>query len=246
MKMAARTGLRVAAIVVLGAGLLGATARFPQYLTVRNTEGLAATLLTGDGVSVNHPFFRSLGTNGRACVTCHVPADGWSLTPAGARARFNQTQGLDPLFRTNDGATSPVADVSTVRARRSAYVLLLSKGLIRIGLPVPSGAEFTLESADDPYGYASATELSLFRRPLPSTNLAFLSTVMWDGRETFPGQNMRFNLMDQANAATIGHAEGTPLDVRLLADIADFEQRLFTAQVRDATTQSLSEAGADG
>jgi cytochrome c553 len=137
----ARTGLRISVIVVLGAGLMGATASFPQYFTARNTEGSAATLLAGDGVSVNHPFFRSLGTNGRACVTCHVPAEGWSVTPAGARARFNKTQGLDPLFRTNDGATSPVADVSTVRARRSAYGLLLSKGLIRVGLPVPAGAE---------------------------------------------------------------------------------------------------------
>ena len=171
---------------------------------------------------------------------------GWSVTPAGARARFNQTQGTDPLFRTNDGATSPLADVATVRERRAAYGLVLSKGLFRVGLPVPAGAEFILESADDPYGHAIATELSLFRRPLPSTNLAFLSTVMWDGRETFPGQNMRFNLMEQANAATMSHAQGTPLEAGVRADIADFEQRLFTTQVRDETTQSLSGAGAEG
>ena len=25
----------------------------------------------------------------------------------------------------------------------------------------------------------------MYRRPLPTTNLGFLSTVMWDGRETF-------------------------------------------------------------
>ena len=36
--------------------------------------------------------------------------------------------------------------------------------------------------ADDPYGHASATQLSLFRRPLPTTNLRFLSTINWDGR----------------------------------------------------------------
>ena len=27
-------------------------------------------------------------------------------------------------------------------------------------------------------------KLSLFRRPLPTTNLGFLNTVMWEGRET--------------------------------------------------------------
>src|SRR3989442_369561 len=74
------------------------------------------------------------------------------------------------------------ADVPTVEARRGAYGLLLRKGLIRVGLPVPAGAEFELVGVDDPYGYASAAELSLFRRPLPSTNLRFLTTIMWDGR----------------------------------------------------------------
>jgi hypothetical protein len=49
-------------------------------------------------------------------------------------------------------------------------------------------AEFELVSVQDPYGYAghnaNGDELSLFRRPPPTTNLGFLSTVMWDGRET--------------------------------------------------------------
>ena len=52
-----------------------------------------------------------------------------------------------------------------------------------------TAAEFELTSVDDPYGYASAAELSLFRRPLPTTNLKFLSAVMWDGRETFSAQS---------------------------------------------------------
>lgn len=40
-----------------------------------------------------------------------------------------------------------------------------------------------LVAVDDPYHFASAAERSLFRRPLPSTNLKFDSAVMWDGRE---------------------------------------------------------------
>jgi cytochrome c peroxidase len=242
----ARTWLRVSAIVVLGVALMGADARFPQYFTARNVDGTAGMLVTGDAVSVNHQFFRSLGTNGRTCATCHVPTEGWSITPAGVRARFDDTEGRAPLFRPNDGTTSPRADVSTLRARRAAYALLLSKGLIRVGLPVPAGADFTLESADDPYGFASATELSLFRRPLPATNLAFLSTVMWDGRETFPGRTMMFNLKDQANAATVGHAQGAPLTSSVRRSIALFELRLFTAQVADEAARGLLAAGAEG
>ena len=92
--------------------------------------------------------------------------------------------------------------------------MLLSKGLIRVGIGIPHDAEFDLVAVDDPYGYASAAELSLFRRPLPSTNLKFLSTVMFDGRETFKDSasqdcilgttncfaTIHFDLADQSNA----------------------------------------------
>jgi cytochrome c peroxidase len=66
----------------------------------------------------------------------------------------------------------------------------------------------------DPYGYAghnlNGDELSLFRRPLPATNLAFLSTVMWDGRETVEKGSVaaiHFDLAKQSNDATQGHAQ---------------------------------------
>jgi hypothetical protein len=226
--------------------LIGAGPQFPSYFTTGNSSGTADTLLAGDSVSVNHPFFRSVGTNGRTCATCHVPTEGWSMRPGRVRARFDATEGLDPLFRPHDGATSPLADVSTESARRAAYRLLLAKGVIRVGLPVPEGAQFTLQSVDDPYGFASAAELSLFRRPLPSTNLAFLSTVMWDGRETFARRAMPFNLRHQANEATVGHAQGAPLAEKVRRNIATFELRLFTAQVRDDEARSLVDAGAEG
>src|SRR5262249_34910318 len=134
------------------------------------------------------------------------PGDGWTIVPSHVQARFEATGGEDPIFRTNDGSNSPNADVSTIEMRRAAYSMLLSKGLIRVGIGVPSDAEFELIEVDDPYCYASATELSLCRRRLPATNLAFLATVMWDGRETFPDQFIHFDLSDQANSATLGHA----------------------------------------
>ena len=205
-----------------------------------NPSGLARTFSTAGRIDTGNPFFQSLGTNGRACVTCHQPSTGWTVTPAQIRRRFERTGGLDPIFRTNDGSNSPLSDVSTVEARRSAYSMLLDKGLIRVGIGIPSGAEFTLESADDPYGFASASELSLFRRPLPSTNVAFLSTVMVDGRETFPGQSIAFDLMHQANAATEGHAQAsTPLTTEQRERIVAFESSLFTSQIYDAAAGDL-------
>ncbi len=56
--------------------------------------------------------------------------------------------------------------------------MLLNRGVIRVGRPIPSGAEFELQRVVDPYQFASAAELSLFRRPLPSMNLKFVTQVM--------------------------------------------------------------------
>ena len=205
-----------------------------------NATGVARTYSTAGHIDTGNPFFQNLGTNGRACVTCHQPATGWTITPAEVRQRFERTGGLDPIFRTKDGSNSPLADVATVETRRNAYSMLLDKGLIRVGIGIPAGAEFTHESADDPYGFAGASELSLFRRPAPSTNLAFLSGVMWDGRETFRGQSIAFDLMHQANSATEGHAQASqPLSAEQREQIVAFETALFTAQIYDVAAGDL-------
>ena len=220
----------------------------PNMFGFSNPSGIARTYNVKGAVDFDNPFFQSLGTNGRSCGSCHQPADGWTIVPAHVQARFEATDGEDPVFRTNDGSNSPNADVSTVDARRYAYSMLLTKGLIRVGIGVPSNAEFELIDADDPYGYASATELSLFRRPLPTTNLQFLATVMWDGRETFPGESIHFDLSDQANGATLGHAAAiNPLTQSQRDAIVNFETGLFTAQSRDHAAGILNaQAGAGG
>jgi cytochrome c peroxidase len=181
----------------------------PNMFGFANPTGILRTYNANGAIDFNNPFFQSLGTNGRSCGSCHEPADGWTIVPSHVQARFEASDGEDPIFRTNDGSNSPMADVSTLEAKRSAYSMLLTKGLIRVGIGVPANAEFELVDVDDPYGYASSAELSLFRRPLPATNLPFLATVMWDGRETFPGQSIHFDLSDQANGATLGHAAAT-------------------------------------
>lgn len=193
----------------------------------------ATGVITTTGVIDSHnPFFASLGTNQRACVTCHTPLEAWSITPKGVSDRFDASNGADPLFRTNDGSVSPTADVSTVDKQRAAYSMLLTRAVIRIGLPIPANAEFTLFAVDDPYGFASAAELSLFRRPLPTTNLRFLSARMWDTREP--------DLTQQAIDATLGHAQATGVDAQAMADIVAFETGIYTAQTKDNVAGDLT------
>jgi hypothetical protein len=232
----------------------------PATLLSPNATGIEGTYSTTGSIDTGNPFFQSLGGNGRACVTCHQPSTGWTITPENVRARFEATAGTDPIFRTNDGSVSPDADVSTVEARRAAYALLLDKGLIRVGLPVPADAEFELVAVDDPYGFAHAGELSLFRRPLPSTNLKFLSTVMWDGRETFndPAStdcllgtatcfaSIHFDLSHQASGATTGHAQAPEPTAEQREAIVAFESSLFTAQIVDDAAGRLTVDGAKG
>ena len=231
-------------ILVLAGRVAAGEAGF-SILHFRNDLGVSETLSTRP-IDEQTAFFQSLGTNDRACVTCHQPNNGWTITPASVRKRFRDSDGLDPIFRTNDGATCPSADVSTVDARRSAYSMLLKKGLIRIALAFPANAEFSLVDVDDPYE-CNTFELALFRRPLPSTNLRFLSAVMWDGRETQAGKTMEENFRQQAIDATMGHAQALAAPTAAqLKEIVDFETALFSAQVRDRDAGALDADGAQG
>ena len=264
----ARTAVQIACACLLGATNLpvapappeaGPTA--PQQLHAANPSGVALTLHTSGRIDLANPFFQSLGINGRTCASCHQAQEGWTITPAGVRKRFVASQGTDPIFRLNDGANSPLADVSTLEAREKAYSMLLDKALIRVGIGIAPDAQFELAAADDPYGFASAGELSLFRRPLPTTNLRFLSTVMWDGRETFRSDTstdclfgtmvcfapLHFDLSIQSNSATVGHAQAAaPLGDAQRQAIVDFQLGLFTAQIEDRSAGRLNVLGANG
>jgi len=221
----------------------------PNLQDFPDPTGAVRTVSTTGSIDTTNPFFQSLGTNGRSCVSCHQPSDAWTVTPPHIQERFAATQGEDPIFRPVDGANCPSADVSTEEARRRSYSLLLEKGLIRISLSVPSNAEYEITHITDPQhcGETTLTQPAMFRRPLPSTNLDFLATVMWDGRENAKGQTILQDLATQANDATQGHAQAsTPLTASQQAEIVAFETALFTAQSRDDAAGQLNQAGANG
>jgi len=232
----------------------GGSLQIPNHVPIRDASGAFTTVSSHGFIDLGNEFFQDLGSNGRRCVTCHLPTAGWTVTPAQLRAVFDATDGgalddgfgLGAVFRTNDGSNSPRADVSTLARRRTAYSMLLTRGLIRVGLPVPASAEFELVAVDDPYHFASAAELSLFRRPLPTANLKFDSTVMWDGRETVPGAPIPSDLATQASDATTGHAQGMPLTAAQRASIVQFELALTSAQILDTRARDLDDSGARG
>jgi hypothetical protein len=210
----------------------------------------------------NGAFFQSLGANGRSCSTCHIADQAMSMSPPQIQERFAQTHGRDPLFAAFDGANCPNGKASDA----AAHSLLLSHGLIRIPLPVPANAQFTVTVVHDPYGCAlvadpttGALTLSTYRRPLPTTNLGFLSTIMFDGRESpagattalgtissFPA-NLNRDLTQQAIDATLTHAQAAAAPTsQQLMDIVSFEMGLFTAQVYDRSAGDLHAHGALG
>ncbi len=203
-------------------------------------------------------FFANLGTNGRTCNTCHVVEDGWTFTPLHAQLLRRN----DPLFTPNDGSDCPATSASQGPDKeRSSQVV--DFGLIRIGIAIPSTAGFSLVSATNPQRCAIAAgssavggQLFMFRRPLPSTNLVFNTTIMWDGRETLekitttaPFQTeapFLFDLNDQANSATTGHAQGPSIaGTPAQADAVTFETNLYTAQ-SFLGLESLDRTGANG
>lgn len=237
-----------------------AQSNLPDLFPFPNETGLLQNHNTShQPIPLTGAFFQSLGTNGRSCSTCHKPAQAFSISAAEVSLRFLLTGGNDPIFRTNDGSNCDQnIDVSTLSGRRKAYSLLLSRGLIRIPLALPAGAQFTVTSVQNPYGCNSTQTLSMYRRPLPTSNLRFLSTLMWDGRESSPQTgtqkfsyatnpaDLLFNLAHQAIDATTGHAEGAvPTDAQV-QDIVNFEMALTSAQGFDYFAGALNAGGASG
>src|SRR5215470_7527392 len=236
-------------------GSQSAPGAIPTFSVDSDPSGQIATFQPeGSTAKGNNAFFQNLGTNGRTCFTCHQPQTGWTISAASAQARFAASSGADPLFRLVDGATCPTADVSNLVAKSKAYKLLLEKGLIRIGLPLPTTNlqfEVDIDKVEDPYncttskdtGLTSKTTgiMSMYRRPLPSTNLGFLTAIMWDGREP--------SLAHQSVDATLIHAQADPSSPPTAGQqgqIVAFETGIFTAQQFDNVAGDLTAGNTKG
>src|ERR1044072_6158811 len=130
---------------------------FPELSIYDNDRGQLGVLnVSGRLDTKGHPFFEPIGTNGRACVTCHQPADAMALSVRSIRERWAATSGKDPLFAAVDGMNCPTLPPADPRS----HSLLLERGLIRVALPWPPkradgtsiDPEFTIDVVRDPSG----------------------------------------------------------------------------------------------
>ncbi|WP_294057985.1 hypothetical protein [Sphingomonas sp.] len=249
---------------------------FPASADYPNGQGTLRVLLTGGPMATKgHPFFTAVGPNGRACITCHQPADAMSLSAATAQKRWDATAGRDPLFAAYDGSNCPTLPQN----QRVSHSLLLDHGLIRIQRPWPARdlqgrvvkADFDIAVVRDPWGCNSGAygpakgKISVYRRPRPVANLKYLLAVgfAYDPKQGMPlpldpesGKPMSGNLMADGRAGTLNaqmrDAAATHLellkhfDAADMARIVDFESRVFAAQQVDAAGTMTDTGGAEG
>ena len=252
---------------------------FPASVDYANDEGTLRVVLSGGPMeTTGHPFFEPLGDNGRACVTCHQPADGMSLRPETARQQWRLTQGRDPLFDAYDGSNCP----SLPQQDAASHSLLLDYGLIRIERPWPPvdiygktvTPDFSIEVVRDPWGCNTGSRyglsaknptVSVYRRPRPVANLRYVTTSTFDfdpktgmpnpnDPETgkpFPGNlmadaragNLRWQMRD---AAKTHLQRSVPLTEEQMAQLEDFELRVYSSQQTIHGVGSLDASGAQG
>jgi hypothetical protein len=246
----------------------------PAYVEYANDLGRVGLVnASGEITTDGHPFFEALGTNGRACVSCHQPADGMSLSLKSIRERWEVTQGKDPIFAMVDGANCP----NLASAEPESHSLLLERGLFRVALPWPPVGvepEFSIEVVRDPTGCNTGEEfgingengqISVYRRPRPAVNLRYVASSGF-GVSPFIGKtgalatldedtglpvnmNMmadarKVTLKSQAQAAAHDHMQvAAPLTEEQLEAIKAFELQLFGAQAWSAVGGALVEEG---
>jgi hypothetical protein len=196
---------------------------------------------SGEVETKDHSFFTSLGSNGRACVTCHQPTAAMSLSLDLIRNRWADTKGKDPVFAAVDGSNCP----DLPQDKEESHSLLLERGLFRIALPWPpvtGKPDFRIEVVRDPTGCnKNPASISVYRRPRVAANLHYIAqatggTLMADGRER--------TLQSQAASAALTHAQASAAPTRAqLQQIEDFERQLFMAQQWDVLGGLLAEPG---
>lgn len=210
-----------------------------------NPGGEAATFSTNGSIDLTGEFFKVQGTNGQSCASCHIPEDAWSINPGTLQRLFDETDGKHPVFNVRD-ADNPNMDVSTTKTRRTAYSMLLSRGVFRRGGPPLPNSEWELIAVEDPHGFASVNQLVHWRRSMPTTNFPIGSlTVNWDAGSNV-GKGQRAALVNLTNRLITGVLQGQPATPQVINSIVDFESTLLTAQLTIPNAGRLDSDGARG
>jgi len=214
----------------------------PNNKPIPNAGGKAASYSTAGFIDLTSEFATPQGTNGRSCVTCHAPQDGWGLTPATAQRLFDATDGLHPLFNPVDANRRTLSDVSTVEARRESYSMLLQAKFVR-NRGMPANAEFACIDADDPFDFGSCTAIHNFRKAMATANFRSV-TVSWDSANT--QATLHEGLARQARGNVTGAQQGDPAPEEVIEAIVAFELGLSHAQLIVPGVGRLDSGGARG
>jgi cytochrome c peroxidase len=193
---------------------------------------------------------QGLGGNGRSCADCHMPSEGFQLSPAAAQARFAALQAKrehnknadDPLFRPVDAD-----DFRINGGNANDFSNLLENGLVRVTMPLPLNVKLIDPVSGQP---TAETSVDLWRAVMPVLNVAITGPdnvlPIWPPAPRVPimGQDpngpnrqggyqhdARFgSLQEQARGALMAHAQvSVEPPQRMLDDLAAFQQTLFSS-----------------
>lgn len=237
---------------------------FPLELRYPNAHGQIGVVTMKPVDTKGHAFFEPMGQNGRACITCHQPANAMSLSVDTVRRRWKEAGSRDPLFAMVDGANCPNLDPDDERS----HSLLLEHGLFRIGMPWPPRdaqgrpvePEFTIEVVRDPagcnldpkYGLKSAEPtISVYRRPRMAANLRYVNTPFslsgrFDGKTGLPlaidpktGKRVGLPIMSDARHTTLEQQAHDAIRTHMQAASSTDEEKIreiveFESQVYTA------------
>lgn len=219
-----------------GAGEARGLAASAEYADAAGMVGILNA--SGPVDTKGHPFFESIGSNGRACVTCHQPAEAMSVSATTIARRWQETNGADPIFAAVDGSNCP----SLPQNERASHSLAIERGLFRVALPwpprrpdrTPLEPEFTIEVVRDPTGCntspvfgmtSPASAVSVFRRPRMVANMKYVDT-----------EGPVFNAKNIGMANLIDPETRKPSNMNLQSDARDLS---LTHQARDAAYNQL-------
>jgi cytochrome c peroxidase len=223
----------------------------PNGATKLNCENGPCDAVARGRKAFNDRKLKKIGGNGRACADCHMPLEGFQLSPAAAQGRFNALQAKrehdqnadDPLFRPVDADDFRVNGDSA-----SDFSNLVENGLVRVTMPLPPNVKLIDPVTDQP---TDETSVDLWRAVMPVFNVAItgpdgVAPVWPPGAPRVPimgqdpnGPNLqggyqhdaRFGtLQEQARGALFAHAQITvEPPARMLDDLAAFQQTLFSS-----------------
>src|SRR5215207_2273609 len=223
----------------------------PTGATKLNCDDTPCDAVARGRATFNDRNLQQLGGNGRACSDCHLPSDGFQLSPAAAQARFAALQAArehnpnadDPLFRPVDAD-----DFRTNGEAASDFSNLVENGLVRVTMPLPPNVRLIDPVTGQP---TDETEVDLWRAVMPVANVAItgpdgVAPVWPPGAPRVPimgldpnGPNRRGGyqhdarfgtLQEQARGALFAHAQvSAEPPARMLDDLAAFQRTLFTS-----------------